>query len=246
MTVNLPSDEAPKPVAEAAEALHAAEQQLADARQRRQEAEGGLREAEVLDREALAARLAHDRDAKPSREHRDNAQAALDEAVEIEQACEANLSAATERAASAVLEHVGAWQQGIEAARVKSDREFSRAVAKLAESEQRRSMLRGVDAWLKQLQYSGRSWLVGGGSGGTVKATRGAQALPGQLDLRDPRNADARLSVAYALELLSGYAHESSVEGEREAEQRRLEAERQAEERQERMRQIHASAVQPL
>jgi hypothetical protein len=69
--------------------------------------------------------------------------------------------------------------------------------------------------------------------------------LAGQLDLRDPRNSDARLSVAYALELLSGYAHESSVEGEREAEQRRLEAERQAEERQERMRQIRASAVQP-
>jgi hypothetical protein len=54
-----------------------------------------------------------------------------------------------------------------------------------------------------------------------------------------------KLSVAYALELLAQYAQTTSVEGEREAEQRRLEAERQAAQRQERMRQMHDSAISP-
>jgi hypothetical protein len=242
MTITLPDLAAPKPIAEATDALRQAEEQLEAVRTARQEAESGLREAEVLDREDLARRLTSDPAARPLRTNRQQAESALSEAEEVEAAAAQNLEAASERAADAVFEHLSAWQEGVERARRKSDSSFAKAISRLQEAEAERAELRGVDAWIKQLRHGGRSWLVGGG--GTVKASRGAQALPGQLDLRDPRNADSKLSVAYALELLSGYARESSVEGEREAEQRRLEAERQAEERQERMRQIHASAVQ--
>jgi hypothetical protein len=244
MTITLPDLAAPKPIAEATDALRQAEAQLEAVRTARQEAESGLREAEVLDREALARRLIADPEARPSREHRDQAESALSEAEEVEAAALQNAEGASERAASVVFEYLSAWREGVERARRKSDSSFAKALSRLQEAEAERAELRGVDAWLKQLRHGGRSWLVGG-AGGTAKAARGAMPLPGQLDLRDPRNADSKLSVAYALELLSGYAHESSVEGECEAEQRRLAAERAAEERQERMRQMHASAVQP-
>jgi hypothetical protein len=230
MTINLPDIAAPKPVAEASEALRTAEQRLGEVRRERQSREAGVKEAEALDREDLARRLTADPEAKPKREHRDRAEAEVAEAVEIEQALTSNVEAAIERAASVTLEHVTKWAAAVEEARTKADATFERAVAKLRDAECARSELRGVAAWLKQLEAGGALFLKGGG-GGTVKPSRGAMPIPGKLDARDARNADSKLSVEYALELLSAYAHQSSVEGEREAEQRRIEAERKAEER---------------
>ncbi len=63
--------------------------------------------------------------------------------------------------------------------------------------------------------------------------------------MRDPRNADAKLSVAYALDLLAQYGEGSSVEGERRQAQERAERERQAEEHQQRMQEMRAGAIQP-
>ena len=240
----LPDISAPKQVAEATAALRQAEDQLETARTARQEAESGLREAEVLDREALARRLVADPEARPSREHRDRAESALSEAEEVEAAALQNAEAASEQAASAVFEHLSAWQEGVERARTKADAGFAKALSRLQEAEAERAALRGVDAWIKQLRHGGRSWLTGGASG-TVKAARGAQALPGRLDLPHPKHADAKLSVDEVLGLLDQYAETSSVAGERRAEQERAERERQAEEHQQRVREIRASAIQP-
>jgi hypothetical protein len=240
----LPDTAAPKQVAEATAALRQAEEQLEAARTARQEAESGLREAEVLDREALARRLVADPEARPSREQRDQAESALSEAEEVEAAALQNAEAATERAANAVFEHLHDWQEGIQRARTKADAGFAKALSRLHEAEAERAELRGVDAWIKQLRHGGRSWLVGG-AGGTTKAARGATPLTGRLDLPHPKHADAKLSVDEALTLLNQYAETSSVEGERRQAQEQAERERAAEEHQRRVQEIRAGAIQP-
>jgi hypothetical protein len=242
--INLPDTEAPKPVAEATEQLATAQARLDDARRERQSREAALKEAAALDRQALADRLVHDPDARPSSEHRSRAQSELDEVQEIEAACQQNLEAAIERAAQAALEHLADWRQSVEEARVKSDRVFERAVGKLREAEQARSELSGVSAWLDRLAENGELWLKGGAAG-TVKPAAGPMALPGRLSLRDARHADSKLSTLDAIAALDEYAQASSVQGEREAEQQRAEHERQAEERREHMRQARAGVIQP-
>jgi hypothetical protein len=192
----------------------------------------------------LADRLVTDPEARPSREHRDRAEAELAEAVEIEQACVSNLEAASERAASLTLEHVGAWAEAVERARVKSDAAFAKAVARLREAEHERAELRGVAAWITQLRHSGRSWLVGGASG-TIRPVSGATPIPGRTDLKDARNADTTLTAIDAIEAIDRYSRANSVAGEREAQQRRLEAERAAEEHQQRVQEMRASAISP-
>jgi hypothetical protein len=239
MNLTLPSAEAPKPVSEATEALCEAEASLAAARTKRQEAEGGLREAQALDRQALADRLRTDPDARPSREHRSRAEAELAEAEEVEAAAKQNVETATERASSMALEHLPAWREGVEKAREKADATFSKAVARLKEAEAARSELRGLDAWLGQLATSGRTWLLGGAHG-QVKAARPPMAIPGRLSAKDPRSADAMLPVAFALDLLAEYSQASSVEGERAAAEERAERERQAEQRRQELRQARA------
>ena len=56
----------------------------------------------------------------------------------------------------------------------------------MKEAEAARSELRGLDALLGQLATGRRTSLVGGASG-TVNRARAPMAMPGRLDVKDPR-----------------------------------------------------------
>jgi hypothetical protein len=94
------------------------------------------------------------------------------------------------------------------------------------------------------IQEGGKSRLVGGANG-QIKPVRPAQALPGRLDLKDPRSADAKLPVAHALDLLAQYGESSSLAGERAAAEERARREAEAEQRREAMRAFPQSGLQP-
>jgi hypothetical protein len=132
MTRHLPEIAAPKAVRQALATLRQAEEDLLASQHAERQAEAGLQEAVALDRQALAdARSSGS--TPPGRVHRERAEQALVEAVEIREADALRVTTTEQVLAKELNAQVLAWVGAIEKARERADAEAIKRLEALRE-----------------------------------------------------------------------------------------------------------------
>jgi hypothetical protein len=185
--------------------LRQAEEDLLASQQAEREAEAALQEAVALDRQALAdARTSGSE--PPGRVHRERAEAALIEAVEIREADELRVATAEQMLAKELDGQAKAWQKSIETARERADAEAVKRLDALREVETQRRELRSAAAWLRRLPEIG----FDNATGRPPKPVADVTTFP------DPRSAGEVLRASAVLDVLGDYLAASSLVGERE------------------------------
>jgi hypothetical protein len=186
--------------------LRQAEEDLLASQQAEREAEAALQEAVALDRQALAdARTSGSE--LPGRVHRERAEAALIEAVEIREADELRVATAEQMLAKELDGQAKAWQKSIETARERADAEAVKRLDALREVETQRRELRSAAAWLRRLPEIGFD----------AATTRPPKPVADVTTFPDPRSAGEVLRASAVLDVLGDYFQASSLTGEREA-----------------------------
>jgi len=205
MTRHLPEIAAPKAVRQALATLRQAEEDLLASQQAEREAEAAEQEAIVLDRQALAdARTTGSE--PPGRVHRERAEQALIEAVEIRAADELRVATAEQMLAKELDGQAEAWQKSIVTARDRADAEAVKRLDALREVEAQRSELRSAAAWLRRLPEVGFD----------AATTRPPKPVADVTSFPDPRSSGEVLRASAVLDVLRDYLAASSLVGERE------------------------------
>lgn len=205
MTRHLPEIAAPKPVRQALATLRQAEDDLLASQQSEREAEAAQQEAIALDRQALAdARTSGSE--PPGRVHREGAEQALVEAVEIREADQLRVSSAEQVLAKELDGQAATWFKSIEAARTRADAEAVKRLEALREVETQRNELRSAAAWLRRLAEIGFD----------AATTRPPKPVADLTTFPDPRSGGEVLRATAVLDVLGDYLRASSLAGERE------------------------------
>jgi hypothetical protein len=204
MTRHLPEIAAPKAVRQALQTLRAAEDDLIGSQEAEREAEAAQQEAIALDRQALAdARTTGSE--PPGRVHRERAEHALVDAVEVREADELRVTTAEQALAKELDAQAEAWLTSIEKARERADAEAVKRLEALREVESQRRELRSAAAWLRRLSEIGFD----------AATTRPPKPVADLTTFPDPRSAGEVLRASAVLDVLGDYLRASSLAGER-------------------------------
>jgi hypothetical protein len=201
----MPEIALPKPLREAAAVLRTAEADLTASEQAEREAEAAQQEAVALDRQALAdARTSGSE--PPGRVHRERAEQALVEAVEVREADELRVATAEQSLARELDAQAEAWLGAIEKARDRADAEVLKRLSALHEVETQRSELRAAAVWLGRLPTIGFDQAT----------TRPPKPVRDETGLPDPHASGSMVSASTLFEVLADYFIRTSFTGERE------------------------------